>query len=113
MRYIVFFNHVEGVWDRLDEAERARHAKELEALVEALAREKNSKLVFFHPPAEARTVRIHEDGRRETSAGPARPGREQTGGYYLIDADSMEEAVAWAERGRFLIGSNEVREIYA
>ena len=30
-----------------------------------------------------------------------------------IEADTMEEAVGWARLGRFMVGSNEVREIFA
>ena len=43
--------------------------------------------------------------------GPAFPGPEFLGGYYLIEAEDLEEATRWAERGRILPGSNEVRQI--
>ena len=33
------------------------------------------------------------------------------GGFYLIEAKSLDEAVVWAERGRFIPGSNEVRPL--
>ena len=56
-------------------------------------------------------MRQHRDGRQEVVDGPSRPGPEQTGGYYLIEADSMDEAVEWVRRGRFLTSSNEVRQI--
>ena len=111
MKFMIFFNHVEGVWDSLDEATRQGHQQALGKLMADLAEQKQSRLVFFAPADGARTVRQHADGRQELIAGPARPGPEQIGGYYLIDADSIEEAVEWARRGRFLTGSNEVRQI--
>jgi hypothetical protein len=111
MKFIIFFNHVEGVWEHLDGATRARHQQSLGKLMTDLAAEKNSKLVFFGPPSAARTVRQHPDGRQEIVDGPSRPGPEQAGGYYLIEAESMQEAMEWARRGRFLTGSNEVRQI--
>ena len=40
-------------------------------------------------------------------------GPEQVGGYYIIEADTLDEAVEWARRGRWLVGSNEVRQIFS
>ena len=111
MKFMIFFDHVDGVWESLDEAKRARHQATLGKLMTDLAAEKNAKLVFFGPPSDARTVRQHADGRQEIVNGPSRPGPEQAGGYFLIEADSIDEAVEWARRGRFLTGSNEVRQI--
>ena len=113
MRFMITFNHVEGVWERLSEQEREAHADWLEQFVAELASEKNAELVFFAPPHQRKTVRKHEDGRLAVSDGPAVPGPEQVGGYYLIDAESMEEAILWAEKGRWLVGSNEVRQIFS
>jgi len=111
MKFMIFFNHVEGVWESLDEATRQRHQATLGKLMSELVAEKNAKMFFFAPPADARTVRQHPDGHQETLKGPARPGPEQAGGYYLIEADSIDEAVEWARRGRFLTGANEVRQL--
>jgi len=43
-------------------------------------------------------VRQHRDGRQEVIDGPSRPEPEQAGCYYLIEADSMNEAVEWARQ---------------
>lgn len=64
------------------------------------------------PVAEATTVRKHPDGRIEVSDGPYAENDEQPGGYYIIEAESMQEAVEWGRRGRWLVGSNEAREIW-
>ncbi|WP_374570034.1 YciI family protein [Phenylobacterium sp.] len=110
MRYMITFNQVEGVWEELNEAEQTRHAAQLGALIGAL-KANGSELVFLAPPGQAATVRMHPDGLVETLDGPARPGFEQAGGYYVVDVDSLEEAIEWARRGRFLAGSSEVRQI--
>ena len=68
--------------------------------------------MFIAPPDQRKTVRKHESGELEVLSGSAVPGPEQIGGYYIIDADSMEEAVEWAKKGRWLVGSNEVRQIF-
>ncbi|MCH7868534.1 MAG: hypothetical protein IH881_12640 [Myxococcales bacterium] len=39
------------------------------------------------------------------------PSKEPTGGFYIIEVESMNEAVEWAKRGRFRPGANEVREL--
>ena len=110
---MITFNHVEGVWERLSAEERERHDEWLARFLEQLASEKQGELVFVAPPDQRRSVRKHEDGSVEVSEGPALLGPEQVGGYYIIDADSVDEAVEWARRGRWLVGSNEVRQIFS
>jgi hypothetical protein len=75
--------------------------------------EKGSELVFLSPPENRKTVRKQESGELEVLDGPAIGGPEQVGGYYIIEADSLDEAVDWARRGRWLVGSNEVRQIFS
>ncbi len=112
MQFMITFNHVEGVWDRLDAAEREGHGKWLEKFTAELSAEKDAKLIFLSPPDQRKTVRKHEGGELEVTDGPAIPGPEQVGGYYIIDADSLEEAIDWAKKGRWLVGSNEVRQVF-
>jgi hypothetical protein len=59
----------------------------------------------------ARTVRVR-NGKTLTTDGPFAETKEQLGGYYLIEADTIEKVVAMAPRipaARF--GSIEVRPI--
>jgi hypothetical protein len=113
MQFMITFNHVEGVWERLSAEEREAHGKWLERFVAELRAQKNASLVFVAPPAKRKTVRKREGAAElEVLDGPAIPGPEQLGGYYIIEADSLEEAVEWAKKGRWLVGSNEVRQIF-
>lgn len=63
------------------------------------------------PTATATTVRVRE-GRTLTTDGPFAETKEQLGGYYLLDCDNLDDAIAWAARipsaGR---GSVEVRPV--
>ncbi len=111
MRFLITFNHIEGEWDRLSPKERERHSTWLKEFMTALKTEKTAELVFFHPAAEGKTIRMHNDRKVDVSDGPYRPSSEQPGGYYIIEGDSMDVAIEWAKRGRFMIGSNEVRQI--
>ena len=65
----------------------------------------------LQPVESAKTVRLK---RREqlVTDGPFAETKEQLGGYYLIEADSMDAAVAWAhELEPVADGSIEVRPV--
>jgi len=112
MQFMITFNHIEGEWDRLAPDDREQHNQWLERFVAELRAEKGTELVFMRPPETRKTVRKHRDGTVDVKDGPYLASTEQVGGYYLIEAESMDEAVEWARRGRFLVGSNEVRQIF-
>ena len=62
-------------------------------------------------PAQARTVRVRE-GRTGVFDGPFAETKEVLAGYNLIEADSLEEAVALAARFPWArYGSMEVRPV--
>lgn len=65
----------------------------------------------LHPVATATSVRVRE-GRRLVTDGPFAETREQLGGYYLVDAHDLDEAIRIAERippARF--GTVEIRPV--
>jgi hypothetical protein len=51
----------------------------------------------LHPVATATSVRVR-NGKRLVTDGPFAETREQLGGYYLIDARDLDEAIAIAAR---------------
>ena len=51
----------------------------------------------LHPVATATSVRVRE-GKRVVTDGPFAETREQLGGYYVIEAQDLDEAIAIAER---------------
>lgn len=66
----------------------------------------------LQPAATATTVRVR-DGKTLTIDGPYAETKEQLGGYYLVEAANLDEAVAIAARipgARF--GSIEVRPVW-
>jgi hypothetical protein len=65
----------------------------------------------LHPTSTATSVRVR-DGKRLVTDGPFAETREQLGGYYLIDARDLDEAMDIAGRipgGRW--GTVEIRPI--
>ena len=51
----------------------------------------------LHPTAMATSVRVR-DGKRLVTDGPFAETREQLGGYFLIDAKNLDEAIAIAAK---------------
>jgi hypothetical protein len=51
----------------------------------------------LHPVATATSVRVRE-GKRLVTDGPFAETREQLGGYFLIEAQDLDEALKIAER---------------
>ena len=65
----------------------------------------------LQPVATATSVRVRE-GKRLVTDGPFAETREQLGGYYLVDAKDLDEAISLAERiPAARTGSIEVRPI--
>jgi hypothetical protein len=65
----------------------------------------------LQPVSTATTVRVR-DGKRVVTDGPFAETREQLGGFYLIEAKDLDEALAIAERvPSARIGSIEVRPL--
>jgi hypothetical protein len=65
----------------------------------------------LHPTSTATSIRVRE-GRRLVTDGPFAETREQLGGYYLVDARNLDEAIGIAERipgARF--GTIEIRPV--
>ena len=51
----------------------------------------------LHPVATATSLQVR-DGKRMVTDGPFAETREQLGGYYVVDAKDLDEAIAIAER---------------
>ena len=65
----------------------------------------------LHPVATATTVRVR-NGKRLVTDGPFAETREQLGGYYLIDAKDLDEAMSIAERVPVAkVGTVEIRPV--
>ena len=58
--------------------------------------------------SDAKTVRVRE-GNRTVSDGPYSTAKEQLGGFWIIEAETVDDAVGWAKRVPMTSGSVEVR----
>jgi len=65
----------------------------------------------LHPVAMATSVRVR-NGKRLVTDGPFAETREQLGGYYLIDARDLDDAMSIAERIPVAkVGTIEIRPV--
>jgi len=108
MKYILLIHHEEV----LDENERQHLLKESVQLANQL-HEKGQYLdaAPLEPTSATMSVRVR-DGKRLVTDGPFAETREQIGGYFLIDAKDLDEAIDIAGRiPGARIGNVEVRPV--
>jgi len=64
-------------------------------------------------PVETATTLRERDGEMLVTDGPFAETKEQLGGYYLIDVDDLDAAIAWGRRlPAVRSGSVEVRPVW-
>src|SRR6266849_3413993 len=112
MQYLLLIYHSEADWAKRAVAEQEPIYGEYRQLREQLS-EKGKYLggSQLKPTGMATTVRVR-DGKRVVTDGPFAETKEQLGGYFLIEAKDLDEAIALAAKvpgARW--GSIEVRPI--
>jgi len=98
MQYMLLIYGDEQGWAEIPEEHRNEIFGQFFAYGDAL--EKAGALVAgsaLQPTATATTVRV-EDGETLLTDGPYAETKEQLGGYYLIDVETLDEALEWAAR---------------
>ena len=64
------------------------------------------------PAANAKTLRKQPDGKVLVTDGPYTETKEHMGGFWILEAANMDEALAWARRGAISCDAvGEVREL--
>ncbi len=111
MKFMINFTHIDGAWEKLSPSELENVQAQHKEFVRVLREEQNTQMTFFTPPGDAKTVRRTLDWGLEVSDGTLLPSPEFVGGYFIMQADSMDDAVEFAKRGRYMFGANEIREI--
>ena len=113
MQYLLMIYGAEAQWGTMSEAERGKVSAEYMDFTKAIQASKH--LVGgnrLQPVSTATTVLVRE-GKISKTHGPFAETREQLGGYYLIEANDLDEACAIAARiPGARSGSIEVRPIH-
>ena len=112
MKYMLTLISEEGGWDDVTpeqmQAEMSRweaFGKELEQAGAFIAGE------GLQESATATTIRIQGDGERVVTDGPFAETKEQVGGFYLLECENLDEAIAWAKKVPLSGGGIEVRPV--
>ena len=112
VKYMLLIYDKEQDWAKLSEAEQRQVYGEYMKFTEGIIASGNYLAgAQLHPIATASSVRVR-DGKELVTDGPFAETHEQLGGYYLIEARSLDEATSIAARipsSRF--GTVEVRPV--
>src|SRR5512138_28302 len=98
MKYMLLIHDDEKAWARLSEAERGQIYTEYGQFGQSVRASGNYLAgAQLQPTTMATSVRVR-DGKRLVTDGPFAETREQLGGYYLVEAKDLDEAIEIAER---------------
>jgi hypothetical protein len=98
MQYLLLIYNAEQNWTALSEADRNALMGDYMSFTESIAKSGHYKGGnALQPISTATTVRVR-NGKRQAADGPFAETREQLGGYYLVDAANLDEALSIAER---------------
>ena len=113
MQYLLLIYQNEVEYAKNDAATSQKMLEEYGVFTQGIIQSGNYKGgERLRPTTTATTVRIR-DGKTLTTDGPFAETREQLGGFYLVDAKNLDEAIAIAARiPSARIGSIEVRPIW-
>ena len=109
MKYMLLIYLAE---DAMDETAREHCYEESTQLCQDLAKSGNFLAAApLHPVSTATSVRVRE-GKPIVTDGPFAETREQLGGYYIIDAPNLDEAIRIATRiPPVKVGTVEIRPV--
>ena len=98
MKYMLLIYHDEQAWDSQTETQRQEVYGQYRQLIQELQSSGKYQVGDqLQPTTTASTVRVR-DGKQLVTDGPFAETREQIGGFFLIDANDLEEATSIAAR---------------
>jgi hypothetical protein len=98
MQYLLLINDEEKVWAEMPEEERnAVYGEYMQYTQELRTRGLLVDANQLQPTSTATTVSVR-DGETIVTDGPFAETKEVLGGYYLIDVETLDEALEWAAR---------------
>ena len=112
MKYMLLIYHGEETWNERTETERQQIYREYRELIDEL--KANGKYLAgdqLQSTSTANSVQVR-GGKPMITDGPFAETREQLGGYYLIEARDLDEAIGIAERiPPARVGTIEIRPV--
>ena len=98
MKYLLLIYENEGAWASMAEAEQGKVYQEYMSYSQSI-RGSGHYLAgqALQPVSTATTVRV-KNGKTLTTDGPFAETREQLGGFYMVEAKDLDEAIGLAAR---------------
>jgi hypothetical protein len=98
MQYLLMIYRSEAELGKMTDADRQKMTAEYGTYTQSIIQSGHFKAGDgLQPSTTATTVRVR-DGKVMTTDGPFAETREQLGGYYLVDAKDLDEAIALAAK---------------
>jgi hypothetical protein len=112
MKYMLLIHDEEQAWGKMSQEEQQRIYGEYGQFTQQLKADGHHLASSqLQPTSMATSVRVR-DGKRLVTDGPFAETREQLGGYYLVEARDLDEAIGIAARiPSARMGTIEVRPI--
>jgi hypothetical protein len=98
MQFLLMAYVQEGGWGKMTKEQQEQGYAAYKAFVDAMR--KAGAFVSstrLSPSANATTLRQRE-GKMQVLDGPFADSKEQLGGYFVIEAKNLDEAIAWGSR---------------
>lgn len=114
MQYLLMIYSEEGSWNSMPEEAKRQGMMAYTAYTEAL---RKAGILLgsnrLRDASDGTTVRV-TDGKTKVQDGPYADTKEQLGGYYLIEAKDLDDAITWAARCPGAAhGAMEVRPVWS
>jgi hypothetical protein len=98
MKYMLLIHDREDGWNALSDPERRQIMADYRRFSEEIKASGHYRAGSqLQPTSTATTVRVR-NGKRLVTDGPFAETSEQLGGYYLVEARDLDEAITLAER---------------
>ena len=112
MQYLLMIYQNEAEYAKIDPATRGNILGEYQAFTQSIIQSGNFKAGDrLQPITTATTVRVR-DGKMLTTDGPFAETREQLGGFYMVNARDLDEAIGIAGRiPAARLGTVEIRPV--
>jgi len=112
MEYLLLIYDREADFAKMSESDLAAMLQDYGRFTQSIQQSGNHRAgKQLQPVSTASTVRVR-DGKRQVTDGPFAETREQLGGFYLIEAKDLDEALTIAEQvPSARVGSIEVRPL--
>jgi hypothetical protein len=114
MQYMLLIYGDENAWEGMSAEEQAEGLKPWQDYTQWLKDSGTYVAGDALAPTTAATIVRIRDGETLTTDGPFAETKEQLGGYYLVDVENLDDAIAAATRcpGAFM-GTMEIRPVQA